>query len=78
MRIRAWIIASSASVVTHIGNFGLGTQTRRWIAMAIKTPAHAQWLRLIHLDHLINPSMALDATDSATYVDAMIKVCMLR
>ena len=51
---------------------------RTRIAMAIQTPPHAQRLGLVNLLHLIDPSVALDATHAMVHMGLMAEVNVLR
>src|SRR5258708_7576699 len=44
------------------------------ITMAIETKSHAEWLIMINLFHLVDWTMALNATDTAIDMDRMIEI----
>ena len=48
------------------------------VAVTIQAPTHAQGLDLMHLDHLVDAAVTVDATNTCTHVDAVIKVRVFR
>src|SRR5512145_2518409 len=46
--------------------------------MALEAKRHAQRLGMIYLHHLVDLTMAMNATDSAVHMDRMVEVNVIR
>jgi hypothetical protein len=78
VQVFRWIVASLDRVEGEIGDLILGHEVWCWIAMAIKTPTHAQWLGLTHHLHLVDATMARSAIYAFANVNRMVELGMLR
>ena len=54
---------------SEIGDFIDWPQIGAWIAMAIEAERHAERFRVINFVHLIDFTVAMNATDAAVYMD---------
>ena len=61
-------------IPVQIGNLVWRPQIRRRVAMALKAESHAERLRLLHLVHLMDLAMAMDAANSTIHVHGMVEV----
>jgi len=71
--VLVWVVARFLRIPSHVGDLGVGPEIRIGITVAIKTPRHAQWLLLMNLNHLVNPTMAAHATHAGRKVNAVIE-----
>ncbi len=72
------ILANIFRFPIELGNKLNWSQMRLGISVTIDAPSHGQFLCLVHLLHLVNSTVAANATDTASDVSGVIEVNKIR
>lgn len=68
----------SGTLPIHLRHFVAWAEVFVRIAVAIETPAHTQWLVLVHAGHLVDPTVTTGASNACCNVYAVIKERVIR
>jgi len=63
---------------SHVRDFFHRAEVRFGVTMAVQTPAHAEWLVLVDLFHLVHPTVTTHSANAAGHVGAMVEVSVVR